>query len=260
MWRNIFLVILLLLVGCNHSIEGSEESASSPATAIQEEENAEPQEEELERENDIDEVNEADKKQENKTSNDAEQAATEHPKGIVQEEATSKQSEKPKEEAVKKEAVKAEPAASEPAKQKVQATSPPAKEQSTQNTVQDKRETEKPVSKAVSISITGDTAMGQILSSEPVELKEGDTVLEILKKVTKANQLQMEYSGRGMAAYVEGINNLYEFDKGPKSGWMYKINGKFVSKSAGAVNVSAGDKIEWLYTLDLGRDIGKGFE
>ncbi len=27
--------------------------------------------------------------------------------------------------------------------------------------------------------------------------------------------------------YVEGIGNLYEFDCGKESGWMYKVNGRF---------------------------------
>jgi hypothetical protein len=54
---------------------------------------------------------------------------------------------------------------------------------------------------------------------------------------------------------VEGINNLFEFDHGAKSGWLYRVNGSMYSKSAGAFTVKAGDVIEWLYTLDLGRDI-----
>lgn len=54
---------------------------------------------------------------------------------------------------------------------------------------------------------------------------------------------------------MEGINNLFEFDHGPRSGWLYRVNGSMHSKSAGAFTVNAGDVIEWLYTLDLGRDI-----
>ena len=29
------------------------------------------------------------------------------------------------------------------------------------------------------------------------------------------------------SAYVEGINNLYEFDVSQGSGWMYRVNGWF---------------------------------
>ena len=28
-------------------------------------------------------------------------------------------------------------------------------------------------------------------------------------------------------AYIEGIGNLYEFDCGSVSGWMYRVNGEF---------------------------------
>lgn len=107
----------------------------------------------------------------------------------------------------------------------------------------------------VSISIKADKETGVILSPIQVEYEPGETVLDVLKNITKEKRIQMEYRGRGGAAYIEGIQNLYEFDKGPKSGWMYKMNGAFMKRSAGAVEVKAGDQIEWLYTLDLGKDL-----
>lgn len=107
------------------------------------------------------------------------------------------------------------------------------------------------------ISIKGDQQTGIILKTTKVEIQAGDTVLDILKKVTKQNRIQMEYRGSGGTAYIEGINNLYEFDKGPKSGWMYSVNGAFMRKGAGLSEVKPGDKIEWVYTLDLGKDVGQ---
>lgn len=108
----------------------------------------------------------------------------------------------------------------------------------------------------VSISIKGDDEMGVILKSTKVAYESGDTVLDLLKKVTKQNKIQMEYQGSGGTAYIEGIQNLYEFDKGPKSGWMYSVNGVFAKKGAGLAEVKPGDTIEWVYTLDLGKDVG----
>lgn len=108
----------------------------------------------------------------------------------------------------------------------------------------------------VTISIKADAETGFILKATKVSIEDGDTVLEVLKKVTKQNHIQMEYSGGGATAYIEGIQNLYEFDKGPKSGWMYSINGAFMKKGAGTTEVKPGDKIEWAYTLDLGKDLG----
>ncbi len=108
----------------------------------------------------------------------------------------------------------------------------------------------------VSITIRGAAETGVILKTTTVLIEEGDTVLDVLKKVTKQNRIQMEYRGSGATAYIEGIQNLYEFDKGPKSGWMFSVNGTFMKKGAGTTEVKPGDKIEWAYTLDLGRDLG----
>jgi hypothetical protein len=56
--------------------------------------------------------------------------------------------------------------------------------------------------------------------------------------------------------YIEGINNLYEFDAGELSGWMYKVNGWFPNYGSSRYVLKDGDVIEWVYTCDLGRDVG----
>jgi hypothetical protein len=112
------------------------------------------------------------------------------------------------------------------------------------------------VENAVTLSIAGDEETGTIMPATSVELQAGDTALEVLKRVARSNGIQMEYKGAEAVAYIEGIDNLYEFDHGPKSGWMFRINGQFPSVGAGAYTLKAGDRIEWLYTLDLGADIG----
>ena len=55
--------------------------------------------------------------------------------------------------------------------------------------------------------------------------------------------------------YVEGINNLYEFDCGERSGWMYSVNGEFLNYGSSAVEIKSGDRIQWRYTCDLGEDL-----
>ena len=94
-----------------------------------------------------------------------------------------------------------------------------------------------------------------ILSPVKVDLEEGDTVLTVLLRATRERKIQMEYSGGKKNAYVEGIDNLYEFSKGAGSGWMYTVNGAFAGKSCGGVTVKENDIICWIYTLDLGKDI-----
>ncbi|CAM3512759.1 DUF4430 domain-containing protein [Marinicrinis lubricantis] len=83
-----------------------------------------------------------------------------------------------------------------------------------------------------------------------VEFEKGDTVLDILKKGTRSSEMPMEYRGSGAFSYVEGINNLYEFDYGPTSGWKYEINGEYISKSAGSAEVEVGDQLTWYYVTE----------
>ncbi|UOF92594.1 DUF4430 domain-containing protein [Fodinisporobacter ferrooxydans] len=111
-------------------------------------------------------------------------------------------------------------------------------------------------SQTVSLMIVGDRQLGVILPRQSAAIQQGDTVLDVLSRVLKEKHMQMEYSGMGSSAYIKGIDNLYEFDDGPKSGWMFKVNGAFGQQSAGSYPVKAGDSIEWLYTIDLGKDIG----
>jgi hypothetical protein len=112
----------------------------------------------------------------------------------------------------------------------------------------------------VTISIIADEETGTVLEPAAVELKKDDTVLDVLKRITRKNKIQMEYKGLKATAYIEGIDNIYEFDHGAKSGWMYRVNGEFPNKSAGAYALKEGDVIEWLYTIDLGKDLGAEYE
>ncbi len=133
-------------------------------------------------------------------------------------------------------------------------------EEKQKETVATEEPKEKIVKDTVLITIVGSKDIGTILNTVEVERSESDHVLDILKRVTKENKIQMEYRGMGATAYVEGIQNLYEFDRGSGSGWMYSINGKFPNKSAGIWPVEQGDHIQWLYTENLGKDLGAGVE
>ena len=72
-------------------------------------------------------------------------------------------------------------------------------------------------------------ANGVILDTSTVEFTEGETVFEVLQRVCEYAGIQLEYSWTPMydSYYIQGINNLYEFDCGAQSGWMYKVNGWF---------------------------------
>lgn len=108
----------------------------------------------------------------------------------------------------------------------------------------------------VRITIVGPKDVGTILNTTTIEINDSKTILEILQRATKERRIHMEYRGLNATAYVEGIHNIYEFDRGPESGWMYSVNGVFPNVSAGVFQVNPGDDIRWLYTEDLGRDLG----
>lgn len=112
----------------------------------------------------------------------------------------------------------------------------------------------------VTISIVGPKDVGTILESTSVEIEDGFTVFDVLKKVTKDKKIQMEFSGRKSNVYVQGINNIYEFDNGPESGWIYRVNDNIPQVSCGGYSIKENDNIEWLYTTDLGREFGAKVE
>lgn len=99
---------------------------------------------------------------------------------------------------------------------------------------------------------------GWILYTSEVEYSPGETVYDVLYQVCKDTSIQMsaKYTPAYGSYYVEGINQLYEFDCGELSGWMYSVNGWFPNYGCSQYEVSDGDIIEWRYTCDLGRDVG----
>lgn len=99
---------------------------------------------------------------------------------------------------------------------------------------------------------------GVILSSQTVTFNDGESVYDVLQRVCRENRIHMEASWTPMynSAYVEGINNLYEFDCGSGSGWMYRVNGWYPNYGCSRYQLKQGDKVEWRYTCNLGKDIG----
>lgn len=97
---------------------------------------------------------------------------------------------------------------------------------------------------------------GVILGTTKVDIKDGENVFDVLTKVVRQHNIQMEYTGAGSAIYIQGIDNLYEFDCGKYSGWMYEVNGIYPNYGVGAYKLKDGDKIVFNYTCDLGKDLG----
>lgn len=101
-------------------------------------------------------------------------------------------------------------------------------------------------------------ADGVILKTQSVTFDEGDSVFDVLRSITKTNKIHLEFEKTPStnSVYVEGISNLYEFDCGDLSGWMYKVNGEIPNVGMSEYKLKNNDKVEILYTCDMGADIG----
>lgn len=97
---------------------------------------------------------------------------------------------------------------------------------------------------------------GILLPPTVLALGEGETILDLLYEVTKTQKLQLEVNGlQDEQAYIRSIANLYEFDYGDLSGWMYRVNGESPSIGCGQYVLSDGDVVEWIYSLSMGEDL-----
>ena len=102
---------------------------------------------------------------------------------------------------------------------------------------------------------------GVIYAPKTVTFCEGESVFDLLLREMKKSKIHLEFEDTPMynSAYIEGIANLYEFDCGELSGWMYKVNGIFPNYGCSRYQLKAGDRVEWVYTCDLGADVGGKF-
>lgn len=96
-----------------------------------------------------------------------------------------------------------------------------------------------------------------VIFSGTVGFDSGESVYDILRRICDENSIQMEvsYTPAFSSYYVEGINNLYEFDCGQGSGWMYSVNGVFPNYGCSSYKPASNDEIAFRYTCELGYDL-----
>lgn len=100
---------------------------------------------------------------------------------------------------------------------------------------------------------------GIILSPRAVTFNDGESVFDVLQRVCRENNIHLESSFTPIynSAYIEGINNLYEFDCGSTSGWMYRVNGWYPNYGSSRYKLEDGDVVELRFTCDKGKDVGQ---
>ena len=99
---------------------------------------------------------------------------------------------------------------------------------------------------------------GILLPVTEVEFTGGNSVFDVFRQTLKNQKIHFEYVDASAydSVYIEGIGNLYEFDCGPQSGWMYSVNGTYPGLGCSGYTLADGDVIVFSYTLDLGADLG----
>ena len=94
-------------------------------------------------------------------------------------------------------------------------------------------------------------ADGYIFPPTEVSFNEGESVFNVLRRTMKERGIHMEFVNTPMynSAYIEGINNLYEFDCDGDSGWKYRVNGWYPGYGCSRYMLKQGDVVEWIYTV-----------
>ena len=105
-------------------------------------------------------------------------------------------------------------------------------------------------------------ADGVMLEATAVEFTAGASVFDVFRKVLREEKIHFEYVDASAydSVYIEGIGNIYEFDCGPQSGWMFSVNGIYPGLGCSAYTLADGDVILFNYTCDLGADLGVDYE
>ena len=119
--------------------------------------------------------------------------------------------------------------------------------QETQTSTPQQVETPKqdtPVKQTVSIKVIG---INTTMMQGNIEVNSSSTAYSVLRELAKQNGKSISTKGFGSTVYVSGIDGLKEFDHGPSSGWMYKVNGTPPNIGAGAYYLKAGNQVVWYY-------------
>lgn len=114
---------------------------------------------------------------------------------------------------------------------------------------------EKLVDKALEAYVPDD---GVILAKTEYKAEKGESVYDGLYELCRKFDIQIESSFTPIyeSYYIEAINHLYEFHGGKGSGWMYTVNGEFPNKGCSALELKKGDEVVFMYTCNLGEDVG----
>lgn len=109
---------------------------------------------------------------------------------------------------------------------------------------------------SVSFEVLGPGGKTVILPTKAVPIHANSTVLSVSSDALKVSNLPFQTGGSDTDIYITSIAGLSQQDNGPLSGWIYKVNNTFPPEAPSIYKVKSGDLITWVYTNDLGKDVG----
>ena len=103
------------------------------------------------------------------------------------------------------------------------------------------------------------------LATRSYTLEKGSTVNDLLQKAIQSSGMKTigEEKGYVSAIYAPTVlGNYYlgEFTNGPRSGWMYTVNGKHPSVALNAYTLKNGDSVIWHYINDYSYECSDWFD
>lgn len=106
----------------------------------------------------------------------------------------------------------------------------------------------------MSLTVDSRNAGGSIKTYEDLVLKDGASAYDALK----AKYSDVVITNTFGSIYVSSIDGYMERDHGSGSGWVYKVNDQMSDKSCNKSILKNGDKVKWIYTIDMGATEGQG--
>ena len=102
----------------------------------------------------------------------------------------------------------------------------------------------------ISVAVSIEPADGSVWYSGSVKVASGATVEQAIKAVAKENDLTLDIKSGYLRSITRGDETLGQFDEGPNSGWMYRVNGELVGRYMSTQGLKDGDSIELYFTSD----------
>lgn len=85
-----------------------------------------------------------------------------------------------------------------------------------------------------------------MMFSGDVEFALGESLLDVFTRAMQDAKIPAVREG----AYISSIGGLSPGDCGPMSGWMFTVNGEFVTVGCDAVFLQDGDTVAWTYVTE----------